>query len=91
MCRDLHTKFFDPLSRARFSILISTITPDVTERYGWHLRQSNPFINSQCIALNNFLTEFYSKYGTAIAAEEWMDKNEYSKAFDESTEDWMRQ
>jgi len=41
--------------------------------------------------LNNFLTEFYSKYGTFIAAGEWMEENEYCKAFDESTEDWMRQ
>jgi hypothetical protein len=91
MCRDHYTRFFGSLSRARFSILTSTIASYVTERYGWHLRQSNPFINSQCIALNNFLTEFYSKYGTVIAAGEWMEKNDYSEAFDDSTEDWMRQ
>jgi len=41
--------------------------------------------------LNNFLTEFYSKYGTVIAAGEWMMKNDYNQAFDDSTEDWMRQ
>jgi len=41
--------------------------------------------------LNNFLTEFHSKYGNFIAAGEWMEKNEYNQAFDENTENWMRQ
>lgn len=44
-----------------------------------------------CVDLNRRLTEFYSKFGTLTAAGEWLQKNTYQEAFDETREDWMRE
>ncbi|KAL2220760.1 hypothetical protein M432DRAFT_603817 [Thermoascus aurantiacus ATCC 26904] len=52
------------------------------------LQPSHPMLLSD---LNRRLTEFYSKFGTLTAAGEWLQKNTYQEAFDETREDWMRE
>ena len=41
------------------------------------------------IELNNTLTAFYFKTGHLTAPEEWLDKNTYSEASFDDSEDWM--
>ncbi|KAK2752223.1 hypothetical protein FQN54_008155 [Arachnomyces sp. PD_36] len=39
--------------------------------------------------LNNTLTEFYFHSGMIIPAEKWLEKHEYSKAYEDLKDDWM--
>ncbi|KAH8698347.1 hypothetical protein BGW36DRAFT_144475 [Talaromyces proteolyticus] len=41
------------------------------------------------VALNDTLTEFYTKSCTSIAPEEWLESYPYNEAFFDNSEDWM--
>ncbi|KKK13673.1 hypothetical protein P175DRAFT_0473722 [Aspergillus ochraceoroseus IBT 24754] len=40
-------------------------------------------------ALNETLTDFYSKFSTSTPPGEWLDKNPYHEAFFDNSEEWM--
>lgn len=81
--------FFNPSAWEGYSILSPTILSYVLAWYAYLLQHSSLLTNSRLTALNRALNEFYYKVGAVTAAEEWVEKHPYNKAFDDSLEDWI--
>jgi hypothetical protein len=47
------------------------------------------FTDSKLAALNETLTEFYTKSGVMIPPDEWLGENPYHLAFFDDSEEWM--